>query len=170
MNRRSTLSLAASTVLGLALLPGAAVSQQKTLQEQLVGPWTLVSFETVDSNGAKVPSFEGTDLKGLLIFTSNGRFSLQAITLSPKLASNARLISTPQEDKAVAHGVISYFGTYSVDEASKAVTLKIERSSFPNQNGLEAKRIATLTGDDLKWENPARLAGGKTLLAWKRAQ
>jgi len=37
MNRRGILSLSAITAMGLALLPGNAVGQQKTLKEQLVG-------------------------------------------------------------------------------------------------------------------------------------
>jgi hypothetical protein len=43
MNRRSILSISAMTVLALAVLPGSAVAQQKTLKDQLVGTWTLVS-------------------------------------------------------------------------------------------------------------------------------
>jgi hypothetical protein len=53
MNRRSILSLSAITALGLAMLPGSAVSQQKSLKEQLVGAWTLVSSETTAANGTK---------------------------------------------------------------------------------------------------------------------
>ena len=39
MNRRNVLSLSVATALGLALLPGSAVAQQKSLKEQLVGTW-----------------------------------------------------------------------------------------------------------------------------------
>jgi len=44
MNRRCILSISAMTALGLALLPGSAVAQQKSLKETLVGTWTLVSY------------------------------------------------------------------------------------------------------------------------------
>jgi len=37
MNRRSVLSVSAIAVLGLALLPATAFSQQKSLKEQIVG-------------------------------------------------------------------------------------------------------------------------------------
>ena len=40
MNRRSVLSVSAIAVLGLALLPATAFSQQKSLKEQIVGTWT----------------------------------------------------------------------------------------------------------------------------------
>jgi hypothetical protein len=171
MNRRGILGISAMMALGLVLAPSSAVSQQKSLKDQLVGTWSLVSWESFDAAGAKIPAFEGTDLKGLLVLTDSGRLSFQAITESPKLASNARLRSTPAEDKAVAHAVLSYFGTYTVSEADKSFTIRIERSSFPNQNGIDAKRIiTTLTADELKYTNPARLAGGKVNLAWRRAK
>jgi hypothetical protein len=76
---------------------------------------------------------EGRDLKGQLIFTDNGRMSLQMITEFSKLASNDRQKTTPAEDKAVAHGVLSYFGSYTVGEPDKTIIFNIERSSFQNQ-------------------------------------
>jgi hypothetical protein len=45
MNRRSILNFSAMTALGLALLPGSGVAQQKSLKDQLVGTWTLVSCD-----------------------------------------------------------------------------------------------------------------------------
>jgi hypothetical protein len=42
MNRRGILCLSAITILAFAVLPGSAVSQQKTLKDQLVGTWTFV--------------------------------------------------------------------------------------------------------------------------------
>ena len=171
MNRRSIVSLSAIAVLGLALLPGTTVAQQKSLKEQLIGTWSLVSFDSFDVGGAKVPNMEGRDLKGLLIFTDKGRMSFQIIAEFPKIASNDRLKSMPAEEKAVAHGVLSYFGTYTVSEADKTINYRIERSSFPNQvTGADAKRVATLTGDELKLDNPGRTAGGRTVMVWRRAK
>jgi hypothetical protein len=140
------------------------------LQKQLVGQWSLVSFEMTDAKGSKGPGVEGADPKGLLIFTDNGRFSFQAMSLLPKLAKD-RLLTTPEESRAVAHGILSYFGTYSVNEADKTFSFRIERSSNPNQNGTDAKRIIqSLTADELKFNNPARIgsSGGQTNLVWKR--
>ena len=171
MNRRSIIGLSAIMALGFALLPASAVAQQKSVKEQLVGTWTLVSFDSFDASGAKVPNMEGRDVKGLLILTGNGRWSFQIITEIPKLASNDRLKSMPAEDKAVAHGVLSNFGTYTVNEADKTLSVRFERSSFPNQlTGADAKRVATFTGDELKLDNPGRMAGGKTVTVWRRAK
>ena len=147
------------------------LAQQKPLKDQLVGAWTLVSFDIFDASGTKTPNMEGGNLKGMLIFTDNGRVSLQIIAQIAKLASNDRLKTTPTEDKAVAHGVLTYFGTYTVNEADKTISYRIETSSFPNQvTGKEAKRSVTLTGDELKIDNPGRTAGGRTVMVWRRVK
>ena len=161
-------------IVGTLLLSGASQgwAQQTAAisKNQLVGTWTLVSWESVTKDGAKEPTMEGTNLKGLLIFDAN-RFSLQVISEYPKLASRDRMKTTPEENKAVAHGVLSLFGTYSVSEADRVLTFRVERSSFPNQNGEDLKRVITsLTADELIYTTPARLAGGSNTFAWKRAK
>ncbi len=50
MNR---VCLVVTTGLGLAFLLGRAVSQQKSLKDQLVGTWTLSSFELTRPDGSK---------------------------------------------------------------------------------------------------------------------
>jgi hypothetical protein len=45
MNRRKVISLSALTAFGFALLTGSAVSQQKSLKDQLVGTWTVQSWD-----------------------------------------------------------------------------------------------------------------------------
>jgi hypothetical protein len=170
MNRRSILTSSAITVLGLVFSLSSTLAQTKSLKDQLVGTWTLVSFESFDSGGTKVPNMEGSNLKGQLILTDNGRMSNQIITQFPNIASKDRLKSTPAEDKAVAHGILSYFGSYTISEPDKTITLNIERSSFPNQVASNVKRVATLTGDELKIDNPGRQAGGRTVTVWRRAK
>jgi hypothetical protein len=72
--------------------------------------------------------------------------------------------------KATAESVLSYFGSYTVDESDKSYTVQIESSSFPNQTANPAKRMITFTGDEMKVTNPGRLAGGQTVIVWKRAR
>ncbi len=172
--RKGTRMFASIAIVGGVLLSG--VSQgwaQQTAAistKQLVGAWTLVSWESLNKDGIKEPTLEGANLKGLLFFDAN-RFSLQVISEYPKLASKDRMKTTPEEDKTVAHGVLSLFGIYSVSEADKVLTFRVERSSFPNQNGENLKRVITsLTADELIYTTPARLAGGSNTFVWKRAK
>ena len=148
---------------------GNAFAQAKPLKDQLVGAWSLVSFDSFASAGTKVASMEGGNLKGRLILTGDGLLSIQIISEIPKLASKDRLKTTAAEDKAVAHGVLSFFGTYTVDESDKTISFLIERSTFPNQvTGKGAKRVVTLNGSEMRFDNPGRTAGGNVLITWKR--
>ena len=52
----------------------------------------------------------------------------------PKHSSNNAMNATTEEAQAIVKGMISYYGTYTVDEASKLLTLRIESSSFANSN------------------------------------
>jgi hypothetical protein len=120
MNRRNILALAAATTLALTLLPNAAVSQQKSLKDQLVGTWSFVSSTGKLADGS--PTW-GANPTGLAIFADNGRFSVQIMrTDRPKYASNNRMKGTPEEIKATAEGMISYFGTYTISEAPRSRT------------------------------------------------
>ena len=168
MNRRNILGLSTVASLVLTLLLGDAIAQQKSLKDQLVGTWSFVSSTGKLADGS--PTW-GTNPKGSLILTENGRFSVQIMrTDRPKFASNNRMKGTPEEIKATVEGTISYFGTYAVDEAGKTLTYKIEGASFPNWNGTDQKRpIVSLTPDELKYSNPAPSIGGPTTeLMWKR--
>jgi lipocalin-like protein len=167
-------TLSVVTALGVVTLFGTsgASAQQKAAisKQQLMGTWTLVSVEVINKAGVKEPLLEGTDPKGLLMFDPS-RFSFQVISEHPKLASADRLKTTPEENKAVAHGVLSYFGTYSLNEANGELMLKVDRSSFSNQSGTELKRVITfLSADELRYSVPARTAGGRNAYVWKRAR
>ena len=67
MNWRSLVSVSAATALGLTLLAGNAVAQQKSLKEQLVGTWTFVSAVDTNKDGTKSDRW-GPNAKGLAIF------------------------------------------------------------------------------------------------------
>jgi hypothetical protein len=170
MKRRHILSLSVATALGLTLLPGSALAQQKSLKEQLVGTWTVVSWDQVTKDGSKLQRF-GANPKGVHVFDANGRYVVMfARPDLPKIASSDPMKTTPEENKAVMEGTIAYYGTYTVDEATKVITLRVEASSFPNQVGADNKRtITSLSADELKYQNTTALTGGQINIAFKRA-
>src|SRR5215831_409154 len=132
MNRRHLLSVSALTVLALALLPGSAVGQQKSLKDQLVGTWALVSWEQMNPDGSKLQRF-GANPKGINVFDANGRvYVMYARPDLPKIVFVIPSPPTPEEAKAIVGGAIGYFGTYTVNEADKSLALHLEGSSFPN--------------------------------------
>jgi hypothetical protein len=156
MNRLGALTLTTVALLCLLLLPsGDAIGQAKITKDRLVGTWMYVSVFVQRTDGSKVETF-GPNPKGILILTADGHYSLQLIRPDlPKIASKDRLKATREENEAVGQGIISHFGTYSVNEADGTYTLHVEVSSFPNYNGTDQKRIVTsLSADEMKATNP----------------
>ena len=91
MNRRSIISLSAITALGLAMVSGAAMAQQKSLKEQLLGSWTLVSNDNVAPDGTK-RQILGPNPKGMLILAADGNYTqFQLNPNRPKFKGKTRL-------------------------------------------------------------------------------
>jgi FlaG/FlaF family flagellin (archaellin) len=164
---------------GLALLGAAALlafaaqggSNEKkgSLKSKMVGAWTMQS-NVLDQGGTKSEPYPGG--KGSVIFTNNGRVAL-VITSSglPKFASNNRTTGTAEENKAVVQGSIAYFGTYTVNDADKTLTMHLEGCTFPNWTGTDQKRTLELSGDELKFINQAASMGPGTItVTWKRVK
>ena len=105
----------------------------------------------------------------MAMFDAAGHFSWQIIRSDiPKFASNNRQQGTAEENKAVSQGSLSYFGTYSVNDDGKSITMKIVSSSFPNFNGTTQRRPIAITGDELTVTNQAGASSGTAEVKWKR--
>jgi hypothetical protein len=134
----------------------AAAQTPKTLRERLVGTWSFVIAEITTTDGKKTLPF-GDQPKGVLIFTADGHFAQVHVAGDlPKIASNNRLAGTPEDNKAIVHGSLALFGTYTVDEEKKTLTFKIEGSTFPNLAGVaQTRTIDVLSDDEFRNTNPA---------------
>lgn len=165
-------TVATTIVTALAFCSSSAFAQQKTLKEQIVGTWNLTSWEQTYSDGRKDKSF-GASPTGVNTFDSNGRFSVIFINPDvPKIASKDRVKPTPEEAMAVAKGVIAYYGTYTVEEQSKTITLNMEGTTFKNQMDQPAQKriVSVISADELKYNNPTSTSGGKIEVALRRAK
>jgi hypothetical protein len=140
MHRHSLINMSVMTVVGLGLLSGNALAQQKSLKEQLVGTWTLASVVEVYQDGRKENPW-GPAVKGAVSFDGNGKVLLMIIGADLPAPSGK-----PQESGRM---VVAYFGTYAVDEAAKTVTYTAERATNSNFDGLARKASVTLNGDEL---------------------
>jgi hypothetical protein len=152
MNRRSIPTIAAITALGLAVLSGSATAQTKSLKDQLVGVWRLVSVEVTAPDGAKRQDY-GANPKGILILDSGGRYALvQARPDRPKFkaGNNVRLDTPAAEFGEAARAFAANFGTWSVNEADKTLIRRYEAALIPNAEGSETKVSVSLAGDELK--------------------
>jgi hypothetical protein len=153
----------------LAFSGGPAVGQPKSLKDELVGSWKFVTSTSKRDDDS--PTW-GHDPVGSLIFTGNGRFSLQIMRSDrPKYKSNTRMRGSLIENQATTRGTLSYFGTYDVNESNHTLTFHVVGSSFPNYNDTDQNRTVTLTADDLRIENPSPSRGrGPTFQSWERAK
>ena len=174
MNRRTPLAITTTAVLCLAVSLSASdsLAQQKSLKEQLVGTWTLVSSDQVRPDGSKLSQF-GANPKGINVFDANGRFFLMVASAdNSKIASKDPSRKTNSEEVgALIVESIAYYGTYTVNEAERVAILHLEASTFPNQIGTDQKRtITSLTADELRYSNPAAMSGVQVHQVWKRAE
>jgi hypothetical protein len=168
MNRRNILSIAAATLLGLGLLPGSVVAQQKSLKDQLVGTWILVQAMDVHPDGTTSNPW-GDNPKGTYMFDASGHFTQMLMRSDlPKMAN--RMQGTAEENKAVVTGSVAFYGTYTVDEAAKVIHVHFEGSTFAAFNGKDGSRnIVSLTANELKTSNPATSSGMRADSVWRRA-
>jgi len=170
MNRGSILSISAMTVLGLALVPSSAVSQQKSLKDQLVGAWTLVSRDNTAPDGTKGQPF-GPNPRGILILEGSGRYAwMVGRPDRPKLKSTNASQVTAAELGAAAQGFGANFGTWSVNEADKTLTYRFEGALRPNNEGTEEIDSVSLAGDELKLSWNLVGGGGRGDEVWRRAK
>jgi hypothetical protein len=169
MKRHNILNISTATLLGFAVLSANAAAQQKSLKEQLVGAWTIVSSEITDKNGTNKPDF-GSNPKGVLIFDASGKYA--QILERPdrpkfKASEDLRRDTPAAEYGAAARGYAAAFGTWSVSEADKILIRLIEGSLIPNAEGREAKASVTLAGSELKLSGTTS-NGQKVDQLWKR--
>jgi hypothetical protein len=128
------LSIVTSSV--VALLAGTTLSTsataQQTLRQQLVGTWTMTSCDV------KAPFCVNGNSNGSLAFGGNGRYTEVILGRDrPKLASTPgpidRTTVSAEAYKGIGQGTVAQFGTWSVDEANKTLTLRSE-STFTRVN------------------------------------
>jgi hypothetical protein len=170
MNRRSILTISAMMALGLALLPGSALAQQKSLKEQVSGVWTLVSLEQATPNGTKREPM-GANPKGMLILDSGGRYALVLTKAAPpKVKSGNRLEATTEDFAAWAQGTAAQFGSWSINETDKTMLQQVEGALNPNNGGSEKKITVSLVGNELKLGDPTTGTGETRVTVYRRAK
>jgi len=165
--KRSIFAFSAITALGLVLLPSSIVAQQGTLRQQLVGTWTLVSEETTAQNGTKEQPY-GPNPRGILILDASGRYAtVRARPDRPKFKSSSQPTT---EELVAARAFGAHFGTWSVSDADKTLTLHLESALRPNNEGTDVKNSVSLVGDELKVSGVIPATGVRFEVAYRRAR
>ena len=169
MNRRTALAVTTMVLLGGALSAPDVMGQQRSLKDQLVGTWMVVSCDSTSANGAKQPFCVNPN--GILIFDASGRYAtVTAARGRPKLVSGNRSEVPADQFKAAAIGFAANFGTWSINEADKTLTYHYEGALFPNIEGTEVKNTVALNGDELKIIQPTPVLGGRGEVVYRRVK
>jgi len=130
MKHRGVLSTCIAAALGFSLHANSASGQQPSVKEELVGTWMVVSWEQKKNDGTMLRQF-GSNPTGMAIFDAGGWYIITVMRSDrAKYASNALWRGTAEENEATANGAQTYFGTYSVNEADRSISIHVEGSSF----------------------------------------
>jgi Lipocalin-like domain len=167
MNPRNAFTFSAIAAIGLALLP-ANVGAQQGIAQQLVGAWTIVSWQDTAPNGTKR---ELTNPKGVLIFDAAGRYAqVVAREDRPKFKSpsepTAEELAAATEDYFAANA-----GTWTVSEAEKLLILRFDAALRPDNEGAVLRSGISLSGDELRLVSLRPLPTGARLdVLYRRAK
>jgi hypothetical protein len=161
--------LGLAAIAAIALLPTTAMAQG--LKQQLVGTWSLVSYDGIGSDGSKRPAL-GANPVGTLILEANGQYAMILVdTGRPKWRGTVRSQTTTEEFATAAKGIISQFGTWTVDEANKTLVRKVVGALNPNIAGNEQKPTITLSGDEVKFTDAnSGVTGGRAETVFRRVK
>ena len=137
----------------------------------LVGTWRLVSFEARDSKG-KVQYPLGEHVSGLLVYDAFGNVSAHVVKNDrPLFAADDPARGTDAEVRAAFDGHASYFGTYTIDQATQTVTHHVQGAWYPNWIGHDQLRRFEFDGSRLVLSTPPIVSDGESLkyvLTWER--
>jgi hypothetical protein len=135
----------------------AAQAQQKSAKELIAGTWTLLIADNLRAeDGTRVPGF-GPLPNGTAKFGADGKYSVEV---------------TPS---VTGHAALSYSGSYSLDDAGKTLTLRVDESSLPNWRGTaQTGMIEFVNADNLGWKTSVPFVASAEFngaeLIWARAK
>lgn len=158
-------------LLAALFAPFNAWAQTISVKDGIVGAWTFVSVVSQSDDKTRGEPF-GASPRGIMIFTADGHFSLfQSTAQLPRLAANDRARATPEEAQTLVRDSIAYYGTYTVNEAAREISLTLVGSTYTNLMSSTPQRriITTLTPTELAFSNPRTPSGVTLHTAWRRA-
>jgi hypothetical protein len=146
----------------------SSMHSQVAATNPFVGSWKLIAADKLLPDGTRVADY-GAEPHGMAIFTADGHMMIEIFRdVRTKFAGNDRAKGTFDEYKDASLSSSCSFGTYSVDPATSKVTMKIDRSTFPNSDDTTQVRAYELKGDVLSWKVPARPDGSIPITVLRR--
>ena len=144
-------------------------------RERLIGCWRMVDWKVILDNGVEddlPPLGKARDGGGILIYGAAGMMSaMLSRQQRPPFLDGSLDGGTVEERAAAFQTIISYAGTFEVDEEKGEVTHIVSYATHPNLVGQRMLRICIFSGDRLKLDTPSMIMGGKSRashIEWER--
>jgi hypothetical protein len=168
--RRAIAAMAITALVSTFLVPLTASAQNTKQSPDFVGTWVLAAAEKLLPDGSRVSDY-GENPHGLVIFTSDGYYSLQIYRAERlKFASGDKFKGTLEEYQDASLSMSVSFGRYSVDPVKHTITFQTDRASVPNRDDSTAVRQYELKGDELSWRVAPRQDGSIPITILRRAK
>ncbi|MFE5328136.1 lipocalin-like domain-containing protein [Embleya sp. NPDC056575] len=141
---------------------------------RLVGSWRLADWKVFTEAGPVDPPLGPAErCTGLLIYTPEATMSAHLTLMDRPRFADASLDGGSSREKAAAYGsIISYAGTWDLDEATDTVVHHVRMATFPNFVGIDLERVCVFEDDDtLRLDTPPMLMGGEaraSYVLWRR--
>ena len=148
------------------------VTAAQDLRVNLIGAWTLESYESRSIDGSSVIYPLGPDAQGIIMYTPDGYMSAQLMRSGRTPFRRDDLHPAEEELAAAASGYLTYSGPFTVvDDALIAHHVAV--SLPPNWIGRTQYRVAHLHDSrlELSLPEPALIHGERrnATLIWRRA-
>ncbi|MFD9892418.1 lipocalin-like domain-containing protein [Amycolatopsis sp. NPDC059027] len=145
-----------------------------SVRARLLGSWRMIDWKVFRGHETRDPPLgPAAACTGLLIYTEEGTMSANLMLAGRASFADGSLDRGTQEERAEAYrSIISYTGTYEVDEPTATVVHHVQIATFPNFVGTDLARTCVFEGEDtLKLDTPPMKIGGELLgsyILWQR--
>jgi hypothetical protein len=140
MSAKLSIALTLTSALAAGLFAVGPANAQ-ALKDSIVGTWVITSVSDNYLNGEKRDNW-GKPVTGQLMLDRNGSFTQTII--GPPVA--AMKTDDPRKPDAF---IVSFYGSYTVDENAKTVSTKLEGASYSARKGTTFTSTMQLSGDKL---------------------
>lgn len=166
MNRRQIIAAAVSAPLAMAQ------NGQRSLRDQLIGSWRLISWEEKNPANGEISYPCGKNAVGRIMYDAGGRMAAQIMNPDRRKVGGANLRTwannlSAEESREVLNGYVAYFGTFDIDETKRIVTHHVRGELRPLFVGAErARTVEFLTEDRIVLGYSQ--TSGENRLTWER--
>ncbi len=139
MLRRDALAL-------LGLSGAVQLAAAPSARDRFIGVWRLVKEYNIGEDGSEVPA--ALRQRGHISWDRAGRVWVLLYDEGRTAPANP-LMPTLEEYREMNAGLMTYFGTYEVDEANETVTHHLEAAANPGLIGTDLVRHYVFSGNRL---------------------